>query len=288
MIDRQKRVALPGGTFAYLEDGPKHGPLALLLHGFPDVPHTFASLTRALVGAGYRVVRPYLRGYHPSTLEGPFDLDRLGADVVELAEALSPDRPCAVVGHDWGALSVYQALPLAPARFTRAVCLALPHPMAIATNAAQSPDQLRKLGYVFFFQVPILPERALRRDGFAALTTIYRRSGVTLGEDHRTALIGSFARSLPGPLGPYRAVFWPPQRTVARVAASRRPSRKIRVPTMTLLGGKDVALNVTTASGQERYFAGPFRSEVLPEAGHWLHLDHADEVNRAVLGWLAG
>lgn len=288
MSGRPKAVTTPGGTFAYLEEGPPAGPLALLFHGFPDVPHTFAALARSLAADGYRVVRPYLRGYFPSTLDGPFDLDRLGADVVELAEALSPDRPAFVLGHDWGALAVYQALPMAPARFVRAVCLALPHPIAMGENAVTSLDQAIRLGYVLFFQLPLLPERALRRDDFSVLERIFARAGVTLGDEHKEALVRTFRQSLPGPLGPYRAVFWPPQRALARIAAGRRPSRKIRVPTMTLLGGKDIAVSVHASRGQERYFAGSFRSETLPDAGHWLHLDEAEAVARLVKSWFAG
>jgi pimeloyl-ACP methyl ester carboxylesterase len=42
-----------------------HGPLVLLVHGFPDIPQTWASQMQALADAGYQVVAPYLPGYLP-------------------------------------------------------------------------------------------------------------------------------------------------------------------------------------------------------------------------------
>src|SRR5690606_7526967 len=86
------------------------GPLVLCLHGFPDIPETFRPLMSALASRGFRVVAPYLRGCHPSTLEGSVDLDTLVADVVAWADRLSPERPVHLVGHDWGAVITHLAL----------------------------------------------------------------------------------------------------------------------------------------------------------------------------------
>ena len=63
-------VALPtvsanGVEFAYLEDGPEDGPLALCLHGFPDTAHTWRYLLPRLADAGFHAVAPFMRGYAP-------------------------------------------------------------------------------------------------------------------------------------------------------------------------------------------------------------------------------
>ena len=63
-----------------------------------------------LCAAGYRCVAPWLRGYAPSTLEGPYDRQRVGDDLAELAEALCPNAPAVLVGHDWGAAATYTAV----------------------------------------------------------------------------------------------------------------------------------------------------------------------------------
>jgi len=53
-------------TFVCSQEG--EGPDAVLVHGFPDTPHSFAALQAALSGGGWRVTVPWLRGYHPNTI----------------------------------------------------------------------------------------------------------------------------------------------------------------------------------------------------------------------------
>ena len=58
---REGRVTANGLRFAYLEGGS--GPLVVLLHGWPDTPHTWDHQLAALAGAGFRVAAPWLRGF---------------------------------------------------------------------------------------------------------------------------------------------------------------------------------------------------------------------------------
>src|SRR5689334_17801857 len=125
--DTIRYAALPHGRVAYYEQGDRGAPLAVLAHGFPDFPKTFFPLMDRLTAAGYRCVAPFLRGYVPSTVEGPFHAARLGDDLAELSNALSPGAPPLLVGHDWGAVATYAVLERRPASFRRAVTLAVPH-----------------------------------------------------------------------------------------------------------------------------------------------------------------
>src|SRR5262245_46917767 len=99
----RERISTRRGDFELLSAGAKSDPHVRCLHGFPDHPPSFTLLLTELSDAGYHAVAPWLRGYAPSTLEGPFDGDYLAEDALELASALSPDRPIYLVGHDWGA-----------------------------------------------------------------------------------------------------------------------------------------------------------------------------------------
>jgi hypothetical protein len=56
---REGRVTANGLRFAYLEGGS--GPLVVLLHGWPDTPHTWDHQLAALAGAGFRVVAQPVR-----------------------------------------------------------------------------------------------------------------------------------------------------------------------------------------------------------------------------------
>ncbi|MES4793201.1 MAG: alpha/beta hydrolase, partial [Chloroflexota bacterium] len=98
-----------GVEFAYLTAGD--GPLALLLHGFPDTAHTWRHLLPELAAAGFRVVAPWMRGYAPSSLapDDCYQSGALGADAIALHEALGGDTDAVLVGHDWGAVAAYAA-----------------------------------------------------------------------------------------------------------------------------------------------------------------------------------
>jgi pimeloyl-ACP methyl ester carboxylesterase len=123
-----KTVEANGVRFAYLEQG--EGPLVLMVHGFPDTAHTWSHAMPAVAAEGYRVVAPFTRGYHPTAIpaDDRYDSEALGADLIALIEALSPDKPAVLVGHDWGAYAAYAATALAPERVRLLVTLAIPHP----------------------------------------------------------------------------------------------------------------------------------------------------------------
>ena len=73
---REGRVTANGLRFAYLEGGS--GPLVVLLHGWPDTPHTWDHQLAALARAGFRVAAPWLRGYPPTQIppSGYFEIGR--------------------------------------------------------------------------------------------------------------------------------------------------------------------------------------------------------------------
>lgn len=61
---KQGSAQVNGLNFSWIELGS--GPIALALHGFPDLPHIFRSQMQALAEAGYRVIAPDVRGYFPT------------------------------------------------------------------------------------------------------------------------------------------------------------------------------------------------------------------------------
>jgi pimeloyl-ACP methyl ester carboxylesterase len=158
-----------GQTFVYGDSGT--GPLVVLFHGFPDTPHSWDGIAAALATAGYRTVRPFLRGYHRETIVPgrPYDILTNGRDAIRLLDAL--DEPEAVlVGHDWGATMVYSAVAQHPER-VRAICtVAIPH----ARFLPRSPATLLKARHFVGFRMP-WAEAATRRDDFAYLDALYRR-----------------------------------------------------------------------------------------------------------------
>jgi pimeloyl-ACP methyl ester carboxylesterase len=270
------------GGFTALAAGPADAPLALVLHGFPDAPPTFAPLLGALADRGYRVVAPWLRGYAPSPLAGPYDVDRLADDVLAWADRLSPTQPVALVGHDWGAAVTYVACARAPARFTAAVTLAVPHPAVFVRSLARR-RQLARSWYMLAFQVPGVERLAAARD-FALIDRLWAdwSPGFTLPADLRAALHATLRTSWPAPLLYYRALTRPPGAALARL---RRRDR-IAVPTLYLHGARDGCIGPEVGVGAERFFTAGYRREVVPDVGHFVAAEAPMAIAARIAAWL--
>ena len=164
------------GDFGVVTAGPGRGRPVVLMHGFPNDVTTFADLQGALAEAGRRSVSVALRGYAPSPLEGPYDLQSQASHLLAVVEAVTGGEDTAdVVGHDYGGQVTYAALEREPGRFGRALTLAAPHPNAVLRNAHRYPRQLWMSRYIVGFQIPRLTEWRVRRADFRLVDTLWSR-----------------------------------------------------------------------------------------------------------------
>jgi pimeloyl-ACP methyl ester carboxylesterase len=260
------------------------GPDVVLLHGFPDTPHSYAELESALVAAGWRVTVPWLRGYHPETIVRgrPYDAVTLGHDVLELLAALEVQR-AVIVGHDWGALAAYVAAALAPERVRGLVTLGIPHPSLLS----RTPASLFAVRHFIALKLP-WAARSARRNNFAYFDRLYSRwapnwSGSARQEslDHVKAALAS-PQTLEGAIDYYRALsFGSPPPQLARPAP---------VPGLIVGGTADlVAAELFTATAA--LLPAPSRALIVAGAGHWPHREDPSLVVpeiRSFLGELAG
>src|SRR5438309_622169 len=155
----------PGVVLRCVESG--EGPLVLLLHGFPDFWYGWRRQIPALAAAGFRVVAPDLRGYDLSGKPAgvrAYGIRTLALDVATLVEKLGATR-AHVVAHDWGAGVAWAFAMTHPERLDRLAILNGPHPERLL-RGLRDPLQLAKSWYMFFFQIPWLPEEILRMDDF--------------------------------------------------------------------------------------------------------------------------
>ncbi|QQC66446.1 alpha/beta fold hydrolase [Paraburkholderia ginsengisoli] len=119
-FDNLRQINAGTLNIGYAEAGPKHGPVVILLHGWPYDIHAFAEVTPLLTAAGYRVIVPYLRGYG-STRFLSTDTPRNGqqavvaVDIIALMDALKIDK-AVLGGFDWGARTVNIIAALWPER----------------------------------------------------------------------------------------------------------------------------------------------------------------------------
>jgi pimeloyl-ACP methyl ester carboxylesterase len=248
--------------------------LLVLLHGFPDHPPSFRALLALLADGGYDVVAPWLRGYAPSTLRGPYDLARIARDVLELASSLGYAR-FSLVGHDWGATTTYVACALAPERIAAAVALSIPHPRTF-----RKPEQLPLSAYMPLLAAPGGAHLSRALD-FRFVDLLWRRwsPGFVLDAERRRALHDCLRASWPAPVRYYRALFWPPGNSSVLLNA------RVRVPLLHLHGADDGCVAASTGAGQERYFDGPFDTQICAGAGHFLALEASEWVAKRTLAW---
>lgn len=284
-----RTISTPGMTFHALEAG--EGPLVLCLHGFPDHARSFRHLMPALAAAGYHAVAPNMRGYAPTSApaDGRYDVMALGEDVVALIEALGA-KDAVVVGHDWGAVATYFGALIAPERMRKLVTMAVPYGPQIFRALATSYEQQRRSWYMMFFQ-HALAERALAHDDFAMIERLHRdwSPGWRWPAEEREALTAMFRTpgTLAAALGYYRATIGPvlddPEQLEASVAAMAVP---IQVPGLVIHGADDGCIGRELVPPMREYFPRGLRVEILAGAGHFLHRERPDEVNRIVLEFL--
>jgi pimeloyl-ACP methyl ester carboxylesterase len=271
----QESIDLPSGRFALLRAGTG-SRLLVLLHGFPDHPPTFARLIELLASAGYSVAAPWLRGYAPSPLEGPYHVDRIAQDALELASALGHER-FTLVGHDWGAIATYAACASAPSRISAAVALSIPHPWSF-----RRAQQLARSAYVPVLAAPGGADLARAQD-FQFVDLLWRlwSPGLQLDREARRALHVCLAQSWPAPARYYRALFWPPP---PRERFGER--LRLQTPLLHLHGADDGCVSARTGAGQAHFFRGPFASETRAGVGHFLALEAPEWVAERCLAWL--
>jgi pimeloyl-ACP methyl ester carboxylesterase len=283
-------VTTNGLQFAYFEEGPSDGPLALCLHGFPDSAHTWRHLLPELGNAGYHAVAPFMRGYAPTAIpaDGHFQVGALVRDANALHQALGGGEDAVLIGHDWGAITAYGAVAHAPERWRRAVTLAVPPTAAIGMSLF-TYAQLQRSWYMFFFLSP-LAELALPMDDFSFIDGLW--ADWSPGYDGTWDVarvkeaIGDSAH-IAAAIGYYRALY-NPELQVSELAdeqaASLAPTPK---PTLYLHGRDDGCMLLSSMGSPLDYLAEGSEVAVIDGAGHFLNVEQPDEVNRRILEFLS-
>lgn len=265
--------------------GPIDGPVAVLLHGFPEFWYGWRRQIGALADAGIRVIAPDQRGYNrsekPSGLDA-YSLDTLVDDVVSLIG--STDREtAAIVGHDIGAAVGWWMASTVPESIERLVALNLPHPVVFKRYLTRDPRQLLRSWYLFYFQIPRLPEWGFSRNdyrrGVGALRGTSRPGAFTDADLERYREAWSRPGAVKGMIDWYRALF--------RTSTDRDADLPIDVPTRVIWGTNDGALR-TAMAGASVDLCTDGRLSLIEEATHWVHHEEADRVNGLLLEFLGG
>ena len=277
--------------------------LALCLHGFPEHAYSWRHQMPLLARLGYRVWAPNLRGYggtdSPREVSA-YKTSTLVEDVVALIHAAGA-KETLLLGHDWGgalawSLALTQQAKSAPAGepgmeqprlIDKLVVMNLPHPACFARELRR-PPQLFQSWYMFFFQLPWLPEFMLRRDHARATSGIIRgssRNPARFTDADLEVYRANAARpgGLTAMINWYRALFR--GGGISRFRGGNIPV--IEIPTLFLWGDADTALSFRTTEGTEKYVSHlTFR--VFPGVSHWIQQEAPEAVNAMLEAWLTG
>jgi pimeloyl-ACP methyl ester carboxylesterase len=260
--------------------GDPGAPLVVLLHRHPDFWYGWRDQIGPLVDAGFRVLVPDQRGCNLSDAPGGIDAYRqseLVADVRELIH--SEGRESAhVIGHDFGGFVAWNVTLRRPSLVDRLGILNVPHPTVYRNTLRSSPRQLARSWYVWFYQLPTLPEWLLGRNDMANMVASLEV----------TSNAGTFDEAT---IARYKAAWRhtgirPRLHWYRGFRRSDRPPRDtVSQPTLICWGADDIALRPAMAEKSvDRCETGRLRT--FPDASHWVHHERAD-VTEALLRHLS-
>jgi pimeloyl-ACP methyl ester carboxylesterase len=262
------------------------GPLVVLLHGYPEFWYSWRHQIPALVNAGFRVAVPDMRGYNLSSKPKGVDSyapEHLTDDVRKLIEALGESR-AHVVGHDWGANVAWMFAMRFPDHLDRLVICNVPHPLVFSKHLLTWRQGLKRSWYVFFFQLPWLPERMVAAGDFKSIRTILKWDPVNkkaFSDDDIERYVEAMRQpnALTSAINYYRAIF--------RLNKARRKAMvaPIHRPTLMIWGLQDRYLGPELVDTPAKLVSN-LRIERLQDASHWVQCDAPERVNPLMIDFL--
>lgn len=260
---------------------------ALLLHGFPESKFSWRHQMPLLAELGYTVWAPNLRGYGKSSKPpavADYHIDHLVADAAALIDAAG-SKNTLLMAHDWGAVIAWNLAIRKVRPLERLVIMNVPHPACMAREL-RTWAQRRKSWYIFFFQIPWLPERALARRKAQAVGRAFSDMAVDKSR-FPVAVTDEFRRNAlePGALTAmvnyYRAAVRAGEKAMNPVPGT------VDVPTLMIWGEEDTALGKATTLGTDKYVTD-LTLRYLPGVSHWVQQEAPETVNAMIEAWLKG
>jgi pimeloyl-ACP methyl ester carboxylesterase len=267
-------------VFDVIDAGPADGPVVVLLHGFPEQHTMWQPIITRLTAQGYRCLAPRQRGYSPGarpTRRRDYRISELAQDVRTLIDASGAER-VHLVGHDWGAGVAWGVAQQFPDRLLTLTAMSVPHPGAFA-KALLTSRQILASWYMYFFQLPRVPEWCLqRRHGAFTLSAL-----ATSRAQHAPALAQSEAEAMAEPGALTGALNW--YRAIP-LSNPKVTTTKVTVPTMYVWSDGDIALPAKGAQLCGDYVLGEYRFEVMKGVSHWIVDEQPDAMADLLLDWL--
>ncbi|MBD1936978.1 alpha/beta hydrolase [Microcoleus sp. FACHB-68] len=274
-------ITTNGVKLHYVTQG--EGRLMLMLHGFPEFWYSWRHQIPEFA-KNYKVVAVDLRGYNDSDKpkeQSAYMMEEFIKDVKGIITNLGYET-CILAGHDWGGAIAWSFAYAHPEMVEKLIILNLPHPAKFA-QGFMTPQQLLKSSYVFFFQLPGLPESLLQWNDYQAIGTALTGMAVnksTFSPADIEAYKNAAAKrgALTAMLNYYRNAFqgfFKPQKWGI-----------LEVPTLMIWGEKDTALGKELTYGTEAYVRN-FQIHYIPNCSHWVQQEQPQLVNQYMREFLS-
>jgi pimeloyl-ACP methyl ester carboxylesterase len=278
---------------AYIESGPADGPVAILLHGFPDDIHAYDGATGPLAAAGWRVLVPWLRGYGPTRFLSPAtprsgEQAALGKDLLDFMNALAIPR-AVLGGYDWGGRAACVVAALWPERVRGLMSINGYNIQNIATahEPAAAEQELRHWYQWYFNTARGVAGLTARRHEICKLLwrlwspnwnftdAIYDRTAASFDNPDFVAVVIQSYR--------HRHQNAPGDPVYAPIEARLAAQPLITVPAIIPHGEADGVGPVASSAGYARHFTNSHERRVIPVAGHFLPHEAPEAVVQAIL-----
>jgi pimeloyl-ACP methyl ester carboxylesterase len=298
------------------------GPLVLMVHGFPETWYSWRHQMAPIAAAGFTAAAIDVRGYGGSDKPHPaeaYAMERIVADVAGAIDALSPDAPAVLIGHDWGAPIVWNSALTRPDKVRAVAGLSVPY-VGVPTRSmsdiiAEVFTRRGRFFYQHYFQAEGVAEAELEADIRNSLRRFYYAiSGDApdgtwptdkvvgdpllkglpdpdpfppwLTPDDLNYFVDEFGRSgLRGPINRYRNH----DRDFAWLTGFQ--GRLIHQPSLFIGGQRDLVLTMFGRTDflplMKTQLTDLRGSDILPGCGHWTQQERPEAVNTRLLAWLA-
>lgn len=299
------------------------GPLAIMVHGFPESWYSWRHQLGPVAAAGFTACAIDVRGYGGSDKPFPVEayaMERLVGDLVGLAAALAPGQQAVLIGHDWGAPIVWNSALARPDVFRAVAALSVPfagvpdRPFTDVFRAAFT--EKGRFFYQEYFQQPGVAEAEAEADPRAFLRRmLFSISGdAPEGNPWDKPLGATFLQGLPDPADPEGLPAWLSDADLTYYAAEFAASgfrgplnryrnherdyewaqqfrgRRIEQPALFIGGTRDPATFLFGALadpvGLTRINVPNVEGHILAGCGHWTQQERPDQVNTLLVDWL--
>ena len=267
-------ITINGVKLHYVTQG--EGDLMLMLHGFPEFWYSWRHQIPEFA-KNYKVVALDLRGYNDSDKpadKSAYVMDEFIRDVEGVIKGLGYDK-CILVGHDWGGAIAWNFAYAHPEMVERLIILNLPHPAKFA-EGMRNPQQLLRSSYMFFFQIPWLPEFLIQSSDYQPIETAIKgmavnKSAITKEDLEAYKDAAAKRGAMTATLNYYRNIF--------QQRMTSQDWSVLEVPTLMIWGEKDTALGKELTYGTEAYVRD-FQIKYIPDCSHWVQQEQPQLVNQ--------